>query len=123
MTENWISRRKSPRRLFHRKIGVLCGGDFEIHQARQIGEGGLLFLTDKSLTQGTQVVVTFVVPGHTTVVVRAEVRYSLTRKEDSVIGIGVQFINLPFENKRAIRHFVADKSEGEAQGEVGEDHG
>ena len=120
MSDNWITRRKSPRRSFTRKVGVLKGGIFEISEARQIGEGGMLYVSPVKVPEGTQIVLTFVVPGRAHIVVRGEVRYNLVNKSGESCA-GVQFVGLPFEQRRAIRHYVADKSEGEAHRDRSQD--
>jgi hypothetical protein len=115
MPNTWVTRRKSPRRAFRRPIGALLHGEYSVTQARQLGEGGMLLQWEHSLKVGEQFVVTFILTDMTYVVVRAEVRYSAPSKHPGQPPFyGCQFINLPFEKKRAIRQYVADKSEREA---------
>lgn len=75
---------------------------------------------DQSLTIGAQLVVTFLIPGREIAIGRACVRNTQevgpAGSETTVYGL--QFVNMAFEIKRAIRSYVAAKSEEEAAREI-----
>ena len=107
--------RKSPRRTFQRRVGLLVRGEFCVVQSSQIGEGGMMVVTDRELSG--EAVLTFIVPGrnYAYVVVRGNVLYKLPEKVNGMNSYGVQFTNLSFEHKRAVRYYVASKTEVEPE--------
>lgn len=111
--KTFIRKRRVPRRAFHRKIGILARGKYFTTDALEIGEGGMLFLSQVPLTEGQRIVISFSIPGFIHVVARSVVRYSKTLSEKLPMGYGVQFETLDFDAKRKIRSYVAQKSSEE----------
>lgn len=108
-----ITRRRYPRRLFRRQIGVLVEGSYFLVQGLEVGEGGIAVRVDdeafKKLAIGKLVVLTFKMPGGHFISVRAEIR------NDVPVGgtqaVGCSFHNLAFEARREIRSFVSARTE------------
>ncbi|MCC7404788.1 MAG: PilZ domain-containing protein [Bdellovibrionales bacterium] len=104
-----IRRRRVPRRTFLARVGLLIGGEYQLGRCFEIGEGGMLLACVGSLEVGRRVVVTFRIPGSGHTVVRGEVRYI----QPGTGRIGIEFLNLDFNMKRAIRTFVASKTDAD----------
>ena len=108
--------RRSPRRAFRRPVGILCEGEYNVEQALQISEGGMLIEGDLDLAAQDGLVVTLILPGGGTVIALAQVAY--VRKADQknrVKAFGLQFVDLALPKKRLIRNYVAAKTEAEAE--------
>ena len=67
--------RRTPRRVYQRPIGVLCRGQYQVLQALQLSEGGLLFQTEKKFATKDQTVLSLVMPGGGVIVARGELIY------------------------------------------------
>ena len=65
---------------------------------------------------GIDVVLNFFIPGRDFVSVRGQIVYSRPNKSDSTDGVsyGLKFHELPFEGKRMIRDYIAEKTAQEA---------
>ena len=100
-------RRRVPRRRIRAMVGLLHKGEYNVFQALQLGEGGLLIDSSKELELGDRLVLTFRIPFGPTVVATATVRYRL---EENASNYGVEFLNLDFTIRRAIRNFVASQT-------------
>lgn len=109
----YVRKRRVPRRAFHRRIGILAGGKYFTTDAHEIGEGGILFISEAILNEGQQIVVTFNIPGVDYVVARSVVRYIKKTANQKILSYGVQFETLDFGTKRKIRAYVAQKSSAE----------
>jgi Tfp pilus assembly protein PilZ len=107
-------RRRFPRRQFRRSVGVLAQGDFNVITGMEIGEGGLLFQSAKDFQVGSEVVLNFFIPGRDFVSVRGQIVYTLPGKTKAGPSFGIKFQNLPFEGKRMIRDYIAEKTSQEA---------
>ena len=105
-----IRRRRVPRRIFETRLGLLIGGKYSIGRSFEIGEGGMLITCDQKLSADQKLVITFRIPGAGQTVVRGIVRYF----QPNGTRYGVEFLNLDFNMKRAIRTFVASKTADEA---------
>ncbi len=114
-TKKVISSRKSPRRQFMRQVGVLLSGSYLMARAWQISEGGMLVTGLGHIEPGQQLVLTFTIPGYPCVVVRAVVRYQVEKKVAGEPAYGLQFLNLSFEYKRNVRHFIASRFDSEKE--------
>lgn len=112
-------RRKFPRRVFRRNVGVLSGGKYFVTTGFEIGEGGLSFVSDRILKVGALVVVNFQVPDGDFISVRAEIRNSEIKPGDPQVSkvatqvYGCAFESLTFDRKREIRNFVTNRPESE----------
>ncbi len=76
-------------------------------EARQIGEGGVAFISPEPLSVGQRVLITLMLPESPFTVVQAQVRSCLSDGETRKHRCGVEFINLDFNYKRRIRNYVA----------------
>lgn len=99
------SLRKFPRKPFKRLISVLYKGQYYTFVSIEISEGGLSFLSDLVLDNGTECVLNFQIPKGDFVSIRGTIRHS--SKVNGQLNIGVSFEKMPFSNKRQIRSFVA----------------
>lgn len=111
-----ILRRKQPRRLFSRDIGLLIQGRFFVVQALQIGEGGLLISSDHVFDEGQSIVVTFKLPNFLPAVVRGKIVYRMP-EDPGQLKYGIAFDNLESDTKKAIRSYVALKPSEEGAAE------
>jgi hypothetical protein len=98
-------RRRVPRRDFLAPVGVLLHGQYSMERSFQVGEGGMMISSQTPIEVGTLVVCTFYLSTEMPIIVRGAVR-SVAQDEPQV-RYGVEFINLGFQYKRAIRTFVA----------------
>ena len=117
MGENrsYVKRRRVPRRVFRRNVGLLVSGQYSINQALQIGEGGMMVYSQIPLKEGQKLVVAFGLPGMAHIVVRATVRYIVSGEADVPTSYGVQFDEIDFNAKRLIRNYVASKGAKESE--------
>ena len=110
-----LARRKYPRRIFSRIVSLLHKGSYSTGKGREIGEGGMLVVSDSDFSQGDLVLVNFLLPAAGICIVQAEIRS--IRLEDGTKHFGLLFLNLNYEGKKGIREFIAAKSEEESQKE------
>lgn len=105
---NGILRRRVPRRTFRAPAGVLIGGKYSVQRAYQLGEGGMMVdCKEQRLKEGRNLVLSFFLPNQGLVMVRGIVRGIIPAKDGQPERYGVEFLNLGFQHKRAIRNFVA----------------
>jgi hypothetical protein len=100
-------RRRVPRRTFKAPVGVLKSGGYAIRKAYQLGEGGMMIDHNEKLKEGVCLVLNFFLPGGHIVMVRGIVRAVIAAKDGQPERYGLEFLNLGFQYKRAIRNFVA----------------
>jgi len=108
--KNFIRKRRVPRRVFFRKVGLLARGSYYITEAMEVGEGGMQLMSPVPLEEGQQVVISFSIPGMDYVVTRSVVRYVKNSLSDGDVSYGVQFETIDFDSRRKIRSYVAQKS-------------
>jgi hypothetical protein len=106
--------RRTPRRQYHRSIGVLCQGSYQVLQAVQLSEGGMLFASTSQFTEKDQVVISLIIPGGGAVVARGEIIYNIAKDK----SYGVKFAPLPLHLRRLIRNYVTAKTQEEAEQEL-----
>jgi len=111
-----LRRRRVPRRDFHRRIGLLVKGLYQISRAVQIGEGGMMVYSPTPLVMGQKVVVSFKLSGHPPDVVLACVKYILPAEKGVAERYGIEFLNLDFNIKRGVRNYVATQIDDQASG-------
>lgn len=102
------SRRRVPRRIYTKPIGLLYGGQYQISVSYEIGEGGMLIESQYELEIGNLILITFHIPGMLNTTCRAEIKYKSSKTDNLVYG--VEFKNLDFDVKRLIRKYVAQRS-------------
>ena len=110
-----IENRRSPRRVFRRPVGILLHGNYQVCQALQLGEGGMMAIIDAEIPSGTQLVATVFLPGGGHALMQAEVLYHAKTPEGHAYGM--IFTSVPLAQKRHIRNYVSAKTEQEAQDE------
>ncbi len=111
-----IGRRRVPRRTFKAPVGVLIGGQYSVERAFQLGEGGMMIdCKGQKLKAGTQTVLNFFLPDGNIVMVRGIVRAMIAPKDGVPECYGLEFLNLGFHHKRAIRNFVAAATREDGQ--------
>jgi hypothetical protein len=101
-------RRKFPRRLFQRLVGVLCAGRYYIFETGEIGEGGMSIVTDQALPQGQQLVLSFQIPNGDFVSLKGFVKS--IKNEKGRFSHGLAFEDVTFTHRRQIRSFVSARS-------------
>lgn len=112
-----IGLRRTPRRVFRRPLGVLCHGVYEVREAQQLSEGGLLFHSGEAYDMHANVVVSLIIRGSDCISVIGTVIYSLPTAE-GVKAYGVRFSNISMTQRRLIRNYVSAKTLAEAQVEA-----
>lgn len=98
--------RRVPRRAFESTVGILVAGRYHIERTSQVGEGGMLLTCREDIAVGAGVVVSFFL-NDGMIIVRAVVRNVTAGLAGEPTQYGVEFVNLEFQHKRAIRNFVA----------------
>jgi Tfp pilus assembly protein PilZ len=92
-------------------------------QAVQLSEGGMLFQSSESFAVGDAIVLSIIVPGGSSVVVRGDVIYSRPAPTSANAGearelqFGVKFAPLTLPLRRLIRIYVTAKTQAEAEAE------
>ncbi len=104
-----IPQRKYPRKLFKKPVAYLCHGNSRVVMGVEIGEGGLSFESNESLSIEQNVVVNFFVPEGDFFSLQTSVR-SAAPRTDGVVLYGVHFLNMSLSLKRQIRAYVARMS-------------
>ena len=103
-----IGARRVPRRTFKAPVGVLRAGKYAVERAYQLGEGGMMVdCKGQKMAQDDLLVVNFFLPDGQIVMVRGTVRAIIAGKDGMPQRYGIEFSNLGFQAKRAIRNFVA----------------
>ncbi len=105
-------RRRYPRRKYDRKVGVLHQGQYSVGKGEEIGEGGIRLTVDMQMKESDFVILSFQISREVYVITKAEIRYC--KRANSY---GIQYHDIQFEKKRAIRDYIAEKTEAEAENE------
>lgn len=111
--DQFLKRRRVPRRDFERDIGVLVDGKYTICKSIQIGEGGMMLEMPGSYSLEQKMVVTFKLPQTIPAIVRGVVRYALEKPDGKGFRYGIEFERVEFKIRREIRNYVASKSDEE----------
>ena len=109
--------RRTPRRVFLRAIGLLRHGEYILVQALQLSEGGMLFQSPVQFAVGDAIVLSLIIPGGSSIVVRGEVIYSKPGQGPIEPQYGVKFAPLALQPRRLIRIYVTAKTQAEAEAE------
>jgi hypothetical protein len=113
--------KRTPRRVYLRPIGVLCHGEYEVLQALQLSESGIIFQSPEKFKVKDQVVTSLVLPGDGVVVARGEIINERPEDSGKLSQYGVKFVPLPLHLRRWIRNYVAAKTQEEAEAEEPDD--
>ena len=101
-------RRRVPRRTFEANVGVLLSGVYKVEQAHQVGEGGMMIsCSEEVLNEGRNLAMSFFLPSGELIMVRGIVRAVVPAKGKNGARYGIEFLEVGFQYKRAIRNFVA----------------
>lgn len=106
-TETFTFKRRYPRRSFVSRVGVLIQGQYYIEKTRELGEKGMLFLTEIAMKVDDEVVVSFFIPTGHCIITRALVRYQSTK--NSIASVGLEFTTVDFESRRSLRDYIAQR--------------
>ena len=99
------NRRRVPRRKVELKVGVLVNGTYEIANAFEIGEGGMLIDHQaRELEVGQIVLISYSLPRLFQEVIRGTIKF---KSKEEPYKYGIQFQSVDFEIRRKIRNFVA----------------
>lgn len=109
------SRRKFPRRLFEKTVGILYRGKYTMEQSSQLSEGGMGILASMpdQLKVGESLVVTFLLPGQEFIIARAEVRDVRPPNNQNLKRISMMFIDFGFYPRRKVREYISAKGPNE----------
>jgi uncharacterized protein (TIGR02266 family) len=106
-------RREHPRKAVSVEVGLQSESNFWVGFSHDISQGGLFVATYDTLPEGSEVQVTFCLPGHPEpICVAATVRWVRDYREDldhgetAIPGMGVRFIDLSEADQRAIADFI-----------------
>lgn len=111
MANEGLGKRRYPRRRYTKGVGILCGGQFFICNAQELGEGGLSFMADFTLAEGKELIINFQVPAGDFYSLRATTRH--VKKSGDFMIIGIAFKEVSFTLKRQIRSFVSARTSAE----------
>lgn len=101
-------RRRVPRRTFRAPTGILAHGVYSVERCYQVGEGGIMIDSkNRKFKEGDLLAVNFFLPSGLAVMVRGTIRNVVAAQNKYPERYGVEFNNLGFQYKRAIRNFVA----------------
>lgn len=114
-TKDFTNLRRVPRRSFEAIVGILYQGQYSLERSFQVGEGGMMVASSRVIKPGEMVVVSFVIDQDTIVMVRGTIRNELAANEkiNAPIRYNIEFHDLQFQFKRAIRNFVAAATHAE----------
>lgn len=106
-TQPQLIRRKYPRVVFSKWMGLLVDGRYQLVKAHEIGEGGVSFFYPENIELAKRLILTIPMGSGQFICVRCEVR-NQTRPQPEKFSIGVQFLEIAFEHKRGIRSLVSN---------------
>ncbi len=128
LEESRSGTRRAPRRAYRRPMGLLFDGEYQVIEGRQLSEGGAMVIVPAVLarrwTAGRSGTLALILPeqlgsdaessasaDERAMVLRAVAIYQNPVPEG--VAIGLKFSELPFQNRRMIRNYVAAKSADE----------
>ena len=111
MSGRLLVKRRYPRRMYRRPIGILIGGVYSLFPGEEVGEGGLSLIAPAKVGDSQGVVVTFALEGELHVM-KGEVRYQAVKGPGQVV-MGIAFQNIAFKYKKMIRRYIGAKTEEE----------
>lgn len=104
-----IDRRRTPRVAVKVNVNMHTEHNFYTSIIEDISEGGLFVATCENIPEGTLVELTLSLPEKESIHVKGEVRWVRIYTEfnqDFSQGVGIQFLDLKEEDRRAIEHFI-----------------
>ncbi len=103
------SHKRNPRRLYNRPIGLLCDSAYTIEQIVEVSEQGLMFRSDRPLRENQCILVNFFVPKSGLIIVSGVIQWLKDSEKGPHKFFGVVFGKLQFEQRRALRSYIAEK--------------
>jgi eukaryotic-like serine/threonine-protein kinase len=110
MPSNIEARRKFPRAPYRTPVNVIAAQGELSGRCEDISEGGMLFLTEQSCTQGDEVSVRFALPIEGKIAVcKAKIQWVRVRPERAHApqAIGLEFINASSDLRASLGRYVA----------------
>ena len=101
-------RRSFPRMPVEVDIGMYSESNFYAGLTQDISEGGLFVATQKILPLGTDVSVSFTLPGVPEIKTDGQVTW-IRQPIDGVPGMGIRFTRLTSDDQATIQRFVAKR--------------
>jgi uncharacterized protein (TIGR02266 family) len=102
-------RRSFPRMPVEVDIGFFSESNFYAGLTQDISEGGLFVATQRILPIGTDVTVSFTLPGVHEIKTEGVVMW-VRQPVDGVAGMGVRFTRLTSDDKAVIQRFVSKRA-------------
>jgi len=102
-------RRTSERTLVEVDIGLLSDSNFYTGLSGDISQGGVFVATESPLPAGATVTLYFKLPGGRSVRADGSVRWARGRDEGRAAGMGVVFLSLGDDDRRAIADYCAKR--------------
>jgi uncharacterized protein (TIGR02266 family) len=99
-------RRRQARFAIASDVDLTSGDNFYVGRTRDLSIGGLYIETNASLPLGSKLAVRVKIRGKA-FSIDAEVVWTLLPEGDAVGGIGLRFLELPVDARRAIERFMA----------------
>jgi hypothetical protein len=109
--------RRTPRRVFKHPVGLLFEGKYQVVQAQQLSEGGVIFSGTASLKLKSQVVVSLCLPDGGVIVARGEIS-DIRAEKGKPLRHTLAFKPLSLQVRRSIRNYVTAKTQAEAEHEA-----
>ena len=118
-----IEARRVPRRVFMRPVGLMRHGTYQVVQALQLSEGGMLFQATPEQAAigfrvGDTVVISIIIPGWRSIVTRGEIIYTRPASGSADTQFGIRFQPLAIQLRRFVRIYVTAKTQAEAEAET-----
>ncbi len=105
MKQDFVARRKYPRKAFRKVISLMYDGKAGTARGLDIGEGGMSFTHDEKLTAPKKIIVNFFLSDKDFFSVRVSLLN--TFKQGDSYSYGVSFDDVSIALKRQIRSYVA----------------
>jgi uncharacterized protein (TIGR02266 family) len=105
-------RRRCPRVAMQTEVSLSSETNFYSGFSSDLSDGGLFVATCNVVDRGTEVDVTFTLPTGQTVAAKGVVRWSREFNDatpDIFPGVGIEFTNMPDEQRTAIHAFTAER--------------
>lgn len=106
-SQGQLIRRKYPRVVFSKSMGLLIDGHYQLVRAHEIGEGGVSFFYFEKIELAKRLILTIPMGSGQFICVYCEVR-NQTKPHADQFSMGVQFLDISFEHKRSIRNLVSN---------------
>lgn len=104
------TRKRLPRRLYSRAIGILSHGGYDLCEIVEISEGGMMVrAVNQVYPDKTAALLNFYLPNGGMMIIQADVCWVKKVNELPGTFVGFQFRKVTFQYRRLIRAYVAEK--------------